>query len=335
MRLVMMGGGAMTALAAHEADLDPVAARRLTDQLRVALEGGWQLAIRAWAGRVWVALGYASWDEYCTRELGQCRIRLPRQDREEVLAPLSAAGMSTRAIGSLTGLHATTVQRVLADADVSPGEAEADAVPVARRGGAGPRRVAGRDGKQYPSKHPTRSDVLVRRAEVARLRNLGFSQVRIAAELGVAQATVSADLAELTAISGAAGVAGLTEVLQEARDEAGRTDVAAVAEYLGVQTSPGRDLGRLSKQPVSDLHGTLSVLLEEVVYSDEWLDDVQHEAAVAVLLPGVALVVAQLARILGALTEADRAGPAWEDLRQAIGPLLAWVEPGGGPEAGS
>lgn len=322
----------MTTVDVKTRDLDQKAARRLTDQLRLGLEGVWELAIKAWDGRAWIALGYGSWDEYCTREFGQCRIRLPRQDREEVLAPLSAAGMSTRAIGSLTGLNERTVRRVLADVptgevahghDDGAGERHGGARAGDRPGGVGVRRIAGRDGKAYPTRRPTKSDVLVRRAEVARLRNLGKSQVEIAAALDVAQATVSADLAELTAISGAAGVAGLTDVLQQARDEAGRTDVTAVAEYLGVETSATRDLGRMSKQPVADLEATLSVVLDEVVYSDEWLDHDQHEAAVAVLMPAMARALTQLAQILSALTAADRARPQWKDLQKAIGALSA------------
>src|SRR5699024_6750579 len=113
--------------------------------------------------------------------------------------------------------------------------------------------VIGRDGRRYASRRPTKSDVLLRRAEVARLRNSGWSQPQIAAELDIAQATVSADLAELSAISGAAGLAGISEVLQGARDEDGRTDVGTVADYLGVRTAAARDLGKLAKQPVADL----------------------------------------------------------------------------------
>lgn len=311
----------MTAVAVKASDLDQVVARRLTDQLRLGLEGVWELAIEAWDGRAWVALGYGSWDEYCTREFGQCRIRLPRQEREEVLAPLSDAGMSTRAIGSLTGLHERTVRRVLADVPTGEVARGHDDKVGQGQGGVGVRRVAGQDGKAYPTRRPTKSDVLVRRAEVAQLRNLGKSQVEIAAALDVAQATVSADLAELTAISGAAGVAGLTDVLQEARDGAGRTDVTAVAEYLGVEASATRDLGRMSKQPLADLEATLSVVLDEVVYSDEWLDHDQHDAAVAVLMPAMARAVQQLAQILGALTAPDRARPDWKDLQKAISAL--------------
>lgn len=51
---------------------------------------------------------------YCTREFGTSRLRLPREDRAEVVASLRESGLSTRAIAAATGLSQPTVRRDLA-----------------------------------------------------------------------------------------------------------------------------------------------------------------------------------------------------------------------------
>jgi hypothetical protein len=55
------------------ADVAPLSsdeARTITDQIKVAVEGAWLLIMRAYQARAWAALGYSSWDDYCTREFG-------------------------------------------------------------------------------------------------------------------------------------------------------------------------------------------------------------------------------------------------------------------------
>jgi hypothetical protein len=88
-------------------------ARALTDQIKVAVEGTWQLVQRAYVSRAWEALGYPSWDDYCTREFGTSRLRLPREERPEVVSSLREIGMSQRAIAAATGLSKGTVQNEL------------------------------------------------------------------------------------------------------------------------------------------------------------------------------------------------------------------------------
>jgi hypothetical protein len=66
--------------------LDATEARALTDRIKVAVEATWHLVIEAYQARAWVALGYSSWDDYCTREFGTSRLRLPREERQEVVA---------------------------------------------------------------------------------------------------------------------------------------------------------------------------------------------------------------------------------------------------------
>lgn len=111
-------------------------ARRLTDQIKVGIEAVWQLIEQAWQGRVWIALGYSSWDDYCTREFGTSRIKLPREERHEVVASMRELGMSTRAIASATGTSDGTVRNALKAG--AQNYAPADPAPV-----------TGTDGKTY------------------------------------------------------------------------------------------------------------------------------------------------------------------------------------------
>lgn len=113
-------------------------ARTLTDRIKVAVEGTWLLIQEAYTSRAWSALGYGSWDEYCTREFGTSRLRLPREERQEVVASLRESGLSTRAIASATGLSQSTVARKTA-----PGESNDSP------------EIQGTDGKTYVPARPT------------------------------------------------------------------------------------------------------------------------------------------------------------------------------------
>ncbi|MGB3302652.1 MAG: helix-turn-helix domain-containing protein [Gordonia sp. (in: high G+C Gram-positive bacteria)] len=116
-------------------------ARALTDQIKVAVEATWELVKRAYIERAWSALGYDGWDDYCTREFGTSRLRLPREERAEVVASLRESGLSVRAIAAATGDSRETIRRELGgDTNVSPE----------------PRPITGTDGKTYtPPARPT------------------------------------------------------------------------------------------------------------------------------------------------------------------------------------
>lgn len=120
-------------------------ARTLTDRIKVAVEGTWQLIKEAYEARAWDALGYASWDDYCTREFGTSRLRLPREDRQEVVASLRESGMSVRAIASATGVARNTVRNELRSGQV--GQIDPPEEP-----GDEPAPITGVDGKTYSSK---------------------------------------------------------------------------------------------------------------------------------------------------------------------------------------
>lgn len=107
----------MTPVDANAPDLDLTSteARNLTDRIKTALGVTWELVRQAYQQRAWIALGYASWDDYCGAEFGASRLRLPREERQEVVASLRESGLSIRAIASATGTGYGTVSRSLAD----------------------------------------------------------------------------------------------------------------------------------------------------------------------------------------------------------------------------
>ncbi|MEU3282938.1 hypothetical protein [Streptomyces antibioticus] len=112
-------------------------ARALTDRIKVAVEGTWLLIQEAYTSRAWAALGYDTWDSYCAAEFGTARLRLPREERQEVVASLRESGMSLRAISSATGISPATAMR---DSRVS------DETPAV---------ILGTDGSTYAAARPT------------------------------------------------------------------------------------------------------------------------------------------------------------------------------------
>lgn len=127
-------------------------ARALTDQIKVAVEGTWQLVQRAYQRRAWESLGYSSWDDYCTREFGTSRLRLPREERQEVVQSLREIGMSVRAIASATGTGTRQVQEAIRAPGVVPDHTSGDPQPERPE----LKLITGTDGKSYSSQ-PTRT----------------------------------------------------------------------------------------------------------------------------------------------------------------------------------
>lgn len=119
-------------------------ARALTDRIKVAVEGTWQMIREAYVSRAWDALGYETWDAYCAAEFGTSRLALPREERREVVASLAESGLSIRAIAAATATPRETVRRDLASTDpFSTGN-----------GSVAPRAVQGVNGKTYVQPTP-------------------------------------------------------------------------------------------------------------------------------------------------------------------------------------
>lgn len=134
-------------------------ARTITDQIKVAVEGAWLLITRAYQSRAWAALGYSSWDDYCTREFGTARLKLPREERQEVVASLRDSGLSIRAIAAATGHDTKTVQKDLRQVSESPTPDPRvldahDRMREAMVANSRP-KITGTDGKTYSPPKPT------------------------------------------------------------------------------------------------------------------------------------------------------------------------------------
>lgn len=194
--------------AEHEASdiLGPGAARVLTDQIKVGVESVWELVKQAYTQRAWSALGYAGWDDYCTSEFGASRLRIPREERAEVVASLRESKLSIRAIASATGLGRGTIGRELAhvpngtpdaepinaeidedDVDVDAETIDAEVVDeqfaadqsVAPGVTTFPDNVIGIDGKRYRRENPANPDTPRRRPITDQASNLGLELSRM------------------------------------------------------------------------------------------------------------------------------------------------------------
>ncbi len=109
-------------------------ARRLTDFIKMKLIQTWESVVDAYRGRAWEALGYESWDDYCASEFPTSRLRLPREERAEVISSLRESGLSQRAISAATGLSKGTVQNVLSGGQNCPpdiGHVDGQSIPGA------------------------------------------------------------------------------------------------------------------------------------------------------------------------------------------------------------
>lgn len=98
--------------------------------------------------RDWTTLGYESWDAYVHAEFGEERVRLSREQREQMVSALRAASLSTRAIASVLGTDETTVRDDIESSSATDSSSGAG-FPAPDR-----QTVIGRDGKVYPSSRP-------------------------------------------------------------------------------------------------------------------------------------------------------------------------------------
>ncbi|KZM73301.1 hypothetical protein [Nocardia terpenica] len=118
-------------------------ARELTDRIKSHVEQAWELIKQAYAARAWIPLNYGSWDDYCAAEFDRARIRIPREERTEIVVSLRDIGMSTRAIAAATGMAKGTVRKELGQVgQIDPPDA-----------------VTGVDGKTYPLKPTDREPI--------------------------------------------------------------------------------------------------------------------------------------------------------------------------------
>lgn len=112
-------------------------ARERVDRIKALVGAARSDIIDSYRQRDWIALGYDSWDGLCSAEFGTV-LRLSIEDRQQAVAELSDAGMSSRAIGAALGVGIGTVSRDLSG------------VP----NGTPARPTTGLDGKTYPPRPP-------------------------------------------------------------------------------------------------------------------------------------------------------------------------------------
>lgn len=117
------------------AQCTPTEARWITNRLRTAIGVATELYVEAYERRAWAALGHANWDAYCAAEFGDFQLKLPREERDEAIQSLRAAGLSIRAIAATGVASKNTVERTIAASGVPNGDTS----------------TVGTDGKTYPA----------------------------------------------------------------------------------------------------------------------------------------------------------------------------------------
>lgn len=188
-------------------------ARRVTERIRAIavtvkdqLEKLQTLLNEARDGEAWRVLGYASWTAYLADVMGEQPLRLPRDERQQIVGYLAGEGMSSRAIAPIVGAGHVTVTRDIARVsnetpapavDYVTDQADLDAAPELPDEGVGAphdsgdaepsgdeglslpspssRSVTGRDGKQYtrpepqtPRRRPLTDSFTDKRVELAK-----------------------------------------------------------------------------------------------------------------------------------------------------------------------
>lgn len=178
-------------------------ARRITNELRAA-QGAIEdrakvfvaLAVDAFNRRVWVPMGYSSWEVYCAAEQVAIAERIPKTLRVEIVSTMTEAQMSTRAIAAPLGVDHTTVlldQRQAGGGNPPPAadRSKEDVEPRFKE------LVKGRDGKAYkrpepkPTPAPPKPSTEERHARIVGLALSGHSTAQIAAEVGITDSRVS------------------------------------------------------------------------------------------------------------------------------------------------
>jgi hypothetical protein len=125
-------------------DLSSAEARRLNNKIKRGLYVTWVQIAEAYRGRIHLALGYPSWNDYLTEEFGGVRpLWVPRERRPDVVRSLRQTGMSLRAIAAAMGVTDHTVRR-----DLDESTAANPAVEL-------PATVTGLDGRERPARKPT------------------------------------------------------------------------------------------------------------------------------------------------------------------------------------
>lgn len=140
-------GAGMTTCVEQDTALSFEEAQSITSEIRSWVRAYPKEAVaKAYLGRIWLAMGYEDWAEWCDCELDG--FKLPAVERREVVADLAEHGLSNRAIASAIGVNKDTVRNdkrdIAAGGEYSP-----------------PDSVIGQDGKTYQKPTPKHPDEVV------------------------------------------------------------------------------------------------------------------------------------------------------------------------------
>lgn len=94
-------------------------ARLLTNKIKAALDDVWNLILQAWEERADKVLGYKTWDLYCINEFDSHHLRVPREERGQIVTSMRKAGMTYREIAAATGMSKDAAQRAVTPPAVS------------------------------------------------------------------------------------------------------------------------------------------------------------------------------------------------------------------------
>lgn len=147
--------------------MDEATARRLTERIRLtahnardAIEKLQELVEEAKHGNAHEVLGYSSWTAYLSDVLGSEPLRLPRDQRRELVGYLAGEQqMSTRAIAPILGVDPKTIVNDIKDIEAGGDRKQptitAENSPVVRT------KVIGRNGQVYKAdqNHPNKDQV--------------------------------------------------------------------------------------------------------------------------------------------------------------------------------
>lgn len=146
-------------------------ARELTAAIRGNLVATWDLISEVYSRRGWAALGYSDWDTYCATEFAGSRIKLPSEERRDVIRSLRDAGLSTRAIAAATGTSRNTVRSDLKQVGQSDPPDRSEVEPRFKGSPSKPAaKVVGTDGKTY-SKTTERTSTSVTKEEASAIND--------------------------------------------------------------------------------------------------------------------------------------------------------------------
>jgi hypothetical protein len=100
----------------EKSDFTPAEAKKLTARIKKNTEGVFEDIKKAYLGRIWIAMGHKSWDEYLDKNYEGVPLALPRERKKEALQSLAAAGFSSRAAAAATGTSQRVAARAAAEA---------------------------------------------------------------------------------------------------------------------------------------------------------------------------------------------------------------------------